>query len=133
MELSHIPKIFWYSVSLAILLITATFSWAALQSNGMTIEIANAKIAITGQLSDLEKVNENLKNQLVLLNKTKAELEKKIRKLEVSSNANNKNKKYTKLLKSVNKTLKVKPINEDILINNTKAITDLRKSILQRR
>lgn len=133
MELSHIPKIFWYSVSLAILLITATFSWAALQSNGMTIEIANAKIAITGQLSDLEKVNENLKNQLVLLNETKAELEKKIRKLEVSSNANNKNKKYTKLLKSVNKTLKVKPINEDILINNTKAITDLRKSILQRR
>ena len=133
MELSHIPKIFWYSVSLAILLITATFSWAALQSNGMTIEIANAKIAITGQLSDLEKVNENLKNQLVLLNETKAELEKKIRKLEVSSNANNKNKKYTKLLKSVNKTLKVKPINEDILINNTKAITDLRKSIHQRR
>ncbi len=133
MELSHVPKVFWYSVSLAILLITATFSWAALQSNGMTIEIANAKIAITGQLSDLDKVNENLKNQLVLLNKTKAELEKKIRKLELSSNANNKNKKYTKLLKSVNKTLKAKPINEDILINNTKAITDLRKSILQRR
>jgi len=133
MEISHVPKIFWYSVSLAILLITATFSWAALQSNGMTIEIANAKIAITGQLSDLDKVNENLKNQLVLLNKTKAELEKKIRKLELSSNANNKNKKYTRLLKSVNKTLKAKPINEDVLIKNTKAITDLRRSILQSR
>lgn len=133
MELSHVPNVFWYSVSLAILLITATFSWAALQSNGMTIEIANAKIAITGQLSDLDKVNENLKNQLVLLNRTKAELEKKIRKLELRANANNNNRNYTKLLKSVNKTLKAKPINEDILINNTKAITDIRKSILQSR
>ena len=133
MEVSNVPNVFWYSVSLAILLITATFSWAALQSNGMTIEIANAKIAITGQLSDLDKVNENLKNQLVLLNKTKAELEKKIRKLELSSNANNKNIKYTKLLKSVSKTLKAKPINEDVLIKNTKAITDLRRSILQSR
>jgi len=132
MELSHIPNIFWYSVSLAILLITATFSWAALQSNGMTIEIADAKIAITGQLSELEKVNDNLKNQLALLNETKAELENKIRKLEVKSGANN-NKNYSKLLNSVNKTLKAKPINKDLLINNTKAITDIRKSMLQSR
>ena len=131
MDLTHIPKIFWYSVSIAILVITGTFSWAALQSKGMTIEIANAKIAITGQLTELEKVNENLKRQLAALNNTKKELEEKIKKLEVGSSSKNKNSDYRSLLNEFNKTLEEEPINEKTFITNSKEITDLRKSILQ--
>ena len=81
MDLEKIPNVFWYSVSFAIIAITLTFSWSAMRSSGMTIEIANAKIAVTNQVSELEKINEELKQQTEELEQEKRELKQQIKQL----------------------------------------------------
>jgi len=130
MDLAQIPRIFWYSVSAAIIVVTVTFSWTALQSRGMTIEIANAKIAVTGQLGELERINEDLKQQLASLKQAKKELETKLTKLEREGN-NNTTRELRTLLESTNTTIKAPEVSEEVLQKNSEKITDIRKSLMQ--
>ena len=133
MDLEKIPNIFWYSVSAAILVFTFAFSWAALQSRGMTIEIANAKIAVTGQLADLERINDNLKLELEEVNNTKQKLEQKILKLETKlaqGNSGN-TRDIQKVLESARKTISSTKVNKDTLNKYSKDITDIRNKMLQ--
>lgn len=128
MDIAQIPRIFWYSVSAAIIVVTVTFSWAALQSRGMTIEIANAKIAITGQLGELERINEDLKNQLATLQQAKRELETRLARLEVEGNSGT-----PELRSLLAEPVPVSPpeATEEALQKNAEKITDIRKSLLQ--
>jgi len=133
MELEKIPNVFWYSVSTAILIFTFAFSWTALQSRGMTIEIANAKIAVTGQLADLERVNEDLKKELEGLSTTKRELEQKIRKLEMQiAKGNARDKTEMKaVLESARNTISSTEDKKATLNKFSKDISDIRNKILQ--
>lgn len=129
MDLAQIPKIFWYSVSAAIIVVTITFSWTAFQSRGMTIEIANAKIAVTGQLGELERINEDLKAQLATLKKAKQELENRLARLEREGNSNS--TELRSLLESTRTAIEPPEVTEQALQKNTEKITDIRKSLMQ--
>lgn len=129
MDLAQIPKIFWYSISAAIIVVTITFSWTAFQSRGMTIEIANAKIAVTGQLGELERINEDLKAQLATLKKAKQELEAKLARLEREGNSSS--AELRNLLESTKATIEPPEVTEEVLQKNTEKITDIRKSLMQ--
>jgi len=129
MDIAQIPKIFWYSVSTAILAVTITFSWAALQSRGMTIEIANAKIAVTGQLGELERINEDLKNQLATLKEAKRQLEDRLARLE--SEGNSPSPELRSLLEAPAKRITPPEVTEEALQKNAEKITDIRNSLMQ--
>lgn len=129
MDIAQIPKIFWYSISAAILVVTITFSWTAFQSRGMTIEIANAKIAVTGQLGELERINEDLKAQLATLKKAKQELETKLARLEREGNSSS--TELRNLLESTRTTIEPPEVTEEVLQKNAEKITDIRKSLMQ--
>jgi hypothetical protein len=130
MDLAQIPRVFWYSVSAAIIIVTITFSWTAFQSRGMTIEIANAKIAVTGQLGELERINDDLKLQLANLKQAKKELETRLAKLEREGN-NNTTRELRSLLESTRTAIKAPDVNEEALQKNADKITDIRKSLMQ--
>lgn len=74
MDTSNIPKAFWYSLSLCMVIATLGLLYIAYQSSSVSIEIANAKIELSSALSttkeiksELERENERLKqaNQLL--------------------------------------------------------------------
>lgn len=129
MDIAQIPRVFWYSISAAIFVVTLTFSWAAFQSRGMTIEIANAKIAITGQLGELERINEDLKTQLSTLKQAKQELEARLARLEQAGNSNS--AELRMLLETPAARVSPPEVTERALEKNTEKITDIRKSLLQ--
>ena len=129
MDIAQIPRVFWYSVSAAIIVVTITFSWTAFQSRGMTIEIANAKIAVTGQLGELERINEDLKTQLATLKKAKQELETKLARMEREGNSDS--TQLRSLLESTRSAVEPPEVTEEALQKNTEKITDIRKSLLQ--
>ena len=134
MDISQIPKAFWYSISFSIVIIALTFSWAAYNSRGMTIEIANAKVAISGQLSDIDKINNQLQLQSEQLEKTKKSLEEKIKNLETRQAKSTPTKAVDlKLfLKEAKEATLIQAVPSDAFIKNTKAIQSLQKSILVR-
>lgn len=60
MDLVHIHKFFWYSISVSLLIVAGIFSFTAYNAKGMAIEIANGKVAISSKLSDIDKINNQL-------------------------------------------------------------------------
>lgn len=134
MDLLHIPKVFWYSISTSIFLIASTFSWAAYNAKGMTVEIANAKIAIYSQLSDIDKINNQLLSQSKKLDKFKKTLEIKLKTLKKSQpNKTLRTKEWKSFINSTNKEMKFENISNDVFIKNINTINNLKKSILIRK
>ncbi len=56
MDISNIPKTFWYSASFCIVLLTISFVVIAWKSTSLTIEIANAKIGLSQAATRTEEV-----------------------------------------------------------------------------
>jgi len=95
----------------------------------MTIEIANAKIAVTGQLGELERINEDLKNQLATLKQAKRELETRLARLEQEGNANS--AELRSLLETPAARASEPEVTEEALQKNAEKITDIRNSLMQ--
>ncbi len=56
MDISNIPKTFWYSVSFCIIFLTISFVVIAWKSTSLTIEIANTKIGLSQATTRTEEV-----------------------------------------------------------------------------
>ncbi len=75
MELSNIPKSFWNSLSVCILILTISFVAIAWRSTSLTIEIANTKIGLSQAASDAKSVNEKLLKHVEALEAEQEQLE----------------------------------------------------------
>ena len=51
MELQNIPKTFWHSLSLAILVVSSGLTYIAYRSSNVSIELANAKINLSSEVA----------------------------------------------------------------------------------
>jgi hypothetical protein len=75
MDISNIPKTFWYSASFCIVFLTISFVAIAWKSTSLTIEIANAKIGLSQAATRTEVVNERLRQYTEELDKERNQLE----------------------------------------------------------
>jgi len=74
MDISNIPKTFWHSVSIAILVATIGLTIIAYRSASVSIEIANTKINLLAAIEKTEKLNETLRSNNSKLKKEYMEL-----------------------------------------------------------
>ena len=51
MEIQHIPKTFWHSLSIAVLTISSGLTYVAYNSSELTLELANAKISLNSNVA----------------------------------------------------------------------------------
>ena len=51
MDLQHIPKTFWHSLSLAVVVISVGLTYIAYRSSNVSIELANAKINLSSEVA----------------------------------------------------------------------------------
>lgn len=75
MDISNIPKPFWYSVSFCIVFLTISFVVIAWKSTSLTIEIANAKVSLSQAATRTEIANKQLRNVAEELYEERAQLE----------------------------------------------------------
>lgn len=75
MDISNIPKPFWYSVSFCIVFLTISFVVIAWKSTSLTIEIANAKVSLSQAATRTEIANKQLRNVAEELYEKRAQLE----------------------------------------------------------
>lgn len=73
MDISNIPKPFWYSVSFCIVFLTISFVVIAWKSTSLTIEIANAKVSLSQAATEI--ANKQLRNVAEELDEGRAQLE----------------------------------------------------------
>lgn len=66
MDIKHIPKYFWYSISFSLFIISIGFSVVVYKSNSISIEFANTKINF-----DTQNPTNNLNNTLLETKKAK--------------------------------------------------------------
>ena len=72
----NIPKLFWYSLSIAILVVSIGLTYIAYKSSNVTIELANTKINLTSEIASTA-----LKAALEDAKKAKFEAEEKYKEL----------------------------------------------------
>jgi len=60
-DISNIPKTFWHSISIAILIATIGLTIISYKSASVSIEIANTKISLLSAIAETEKLNESLR------------------------------------------------------------------------
>ena len=62
MDISNIPKTFWHSISIAILIATIGLTIISYKSASVSIEIASTKISLLSAIEKTEKLNESLRH-----------------------------------------------------------------------
>ncbi len=73
-----VPKFFWYTISLTIIIIAVCLLILAFKSQGVSIEIANAKIEISKNIGNIEQAYNDLKVETAKLRATNIDLQEKI-------------------------------------------------------
>jgi hypothetical protein len=86
MQLQHVPRIFWWSISVSIFVVAIGFTVIAWRSSTISVEIANAKINLHQTIVDNREILQQLKELAKDLEKAKTEMQNKIAALEVKSN-----------------------------------------------
>ena len=72
MDISNIPKTFWHSLSIAILIATIGLTIISYKSDSVSIEIASTKISLLSAIEETEKLNGRLReNNTKLKNECK--------------------------------------------------------------
>jgi len=71
-DISNIPKTFWHSLSIAILIATIGLTIISYKSDSVSIEIASTKISLLSAIEETEKLNGRLReNNTKLKNECK--------------------------------------------------------------
>jgi len=63
-DLSPIPKFFWYSIGICILAIGAAFAMSTIRQNDMTISIASARVEMVNSAAEVDRIAGDL-NQTI--------------------------------------------------------------------
>ena len=71
MEIHHIPKTFWHSLSISVLIISSGLTYVAYNSSKVTIELANAKVTFNSEVTaSTIALNSALNNAKLIKNDT---------------------------------------------------------------
>lgn len=93
MELQHIPKTFWHSLSIAVLVVSSGLTYIAYRSSTVSIELANAKINLSSEvasstialntaLDEAKRTKIEVENKYQVLVKQYAALKKQVENIE---------------------------------------------------
>lgn len=82
MDISNIPKFFWYSVSISILIATLGLTTIAYRSANVSLEIANTKINLVSAITDTEQLLSTVRKENERLKITNDDLQEKMKKLQ---------------------------------------------------
>lgn len=91
MDISSIPKVFWYSLSISLLSLTTGLTISSIRATEFSVEVANSKINITQDrinlsknINSVQRINQDLKikvEDLEQVNNAYKELQQKYNKL----------------------------------------------------
>ena len=103
MDISSIPKVFWYSLSISLLSLTTGLTVSSIFATSVSVEFANSKINLSKNINSVQRINQDLKNKVEELE----EIDKAYKKLQ---------QKYNRLLKSTKPsvTRELKELNPEI-------------------
>lgn len=87
MDVSGIPKIFWYSVSISIVFATFGLTIIAYHSANVSIEIANTKINLSSAITETEQIARELRQENERLKIINENLQEKMRELTGQSSS----------------------------------------------
>ena len=87
MDISSIPKVFWYSLSISLLSVTTGLTISSIFATSVSVEVANSKINLSKNINSVQRINQDLKIKVEELE----EIDKAYKELQ---------QKYNKLLKS---------------------------------
>ncbi len=83
MDITHIPKLFWNSLSFCMLTATIGILYIAYTSSSVSIEIADAKINLSSAVSTTKEIRSKLEKENERLQKINAELSEELRRTSV--------------------------------------------------
>ncbi|KST67571.1 hypothetical protein BC008_30715 [Mastigocoleus testarum BC008] len=103
MDISSIPKVFWYSLSISLLSLTTGLTVSSIFATSVSVEVANSKINLSKNINSVQRINQDLKNKVEELE----EIDKAYKQLQ---------QKYNRLLKSTKPsvTQELKELNREI-------------------
>lgn len=137
MDISSIPKVFWYSLSISLLSITTGLTVSSIRATDVSLEVANSKINFSKNINSVQRINHNLKFKIEDLEKADnayKELQQKYDKLLRSKNTSV--RQYSKELKPTIQKLQVqmqKIENDDLkeeIRQNEKELEAINEKIL---
>lgn len=74
MDISPIPKFFWYCVGIAILVATCTLILIAYRAQEVSIEIAHTKIQLSQAIADMKSAVSEIEQQKIALEQKKTQV-----------------------------------------------------------
>ncbi|VAX00011.1 hypothetical protein MNBD_GAMMA19-395 [hydrothermal vent metagenome] len=83
MDIAHIPKSFWRSLSFCMVVATIGVLYIAYKSSSVSIEIADAKISLSSAISTTKEIKSNLEKENERLKKVNAEITEELRRTSV--------------------------------------------------
>ena len=84
MEVSSIPKVFWYSLSISLLSVTTGLTISSIRATEVSVEVANSKINLSKNINSVQRINQDLKmkvGELEEIDRAYKELQQKYNKL----------------------------------------------------
>ncbi|MDJ0733017.1 MAG: hypothetical protein QNJ47_02860 [Nostocaceae cyanobacterium] len=84
MDISKIPLVFWYSLSVSMLSFSTGITLSSLFASTVSVEVANSKINLSKNINDVKMINNELKmkaEQLENIEKAYKELQSKYDKI----------------------------------------------------
>lgn len=126
MEVSGIPKFFWISLSLCMLIATCGIVFIAYRSSSVSIEIANAKINLNAALNTTKYARNDLEEELAQVKKIATDIKSKINLLRTLSRPNQPNDVTIEndALQGTDDIKNAQKQTEDLLKNFDISITD---------
>lgn len=84
MDISSIPKVFWYSLSISLLSLTTGLTISSIFATSVSVEVANSKINLSKNINSVQRINQELKikvEELEQIDSAYKELEQKYNQL----------------------------------------------------
>lgn len=106
MDISNIPKFFWYAVSLSILIATSGLTYVAYRSTSVSIEIEGAKIILTSVINEAKIATHELQKREEALDKRFMQVNTAAQDLKNLQNQSVLLEEYSKELKTAVKDIK---------------------------
>ena len=85
MDIAHIPRSFWHSLSFCMVVATVGILYVAYTSSTVSIEIANAKIELSSAISKAKDIKSDLKIENTRLIDANENLKEKLKALETKA------------------------------------------------
>ncbi len=102
MDKSTIPKTFWHTISLSILILTIVFAYIGIKASNISIKYANMEVTLSSAIREAENLKSDLESEVTDLKKNQHIFQKNFETLQQSQIFENIDPDEQKILKDYN-------------------------------